>query len=74
MLFRSDVAQKGHPLSATKRKELTELLETFSGLDAVRSDIQSVLTSAPTPKLVEAHRIRSQLAELRKRQHNLLQE
>lgn len=38
---------KGRELTETKRQELTELLATFAGLDAVRSDLQSLLT-APT--------------------------
>jgi uncharacterized protein len=39
------------PLSKTKRQELTELLESCSGLDAVRSDLQSVLASAHIGKV-----------------------
>ncbi len=64
------------PLSETKRKELTELLESCSGMDAVRSDLQSVLTSAPTQKLVEPKLIGFQLADIRKRlrDQNILQE
>jgi hypothetical protein len=43
-----------------------ELLETFSGLDDVRSTLQSVLT-VKSSGLVEVHRVKNQLAELRKR-------
>lgn len=63
------------PLSETKRKELTELLELCSGLDAVRSNIQSVLTTAPA-KLVSSRWLAYQLAETRKRlvQDHILEE
>lgn len=57
-----------HPLNEKKRQELAELLEMFSGMDEVRSGIQSVLSAAHIPAaLVESHRVRHQLAELRKR-------
>ena len=55
------------PLSETKRQELTMLLESCSGLDAVRADLQSVLVSAPSTHLVSSKRTRYELAELRKR-------
>ncbi len=35
------------PLTVKKRKELTELLELCSGLDAVRSNIEQVLAAWP---------------------------
>jgi hypothetical protein len=56
------------PLSETKRKELTDLLGMFPELDAVRSDIQNVLNTAPTAqRLVDQKLIRHQLAEAQKR-------
>jgi hypothetical protein len=56
------------PLSETKRKELSELLGMFSGLDAVRSDIDNILKTAPQPVgLVEARLASHKLAELRKK-------
>lgn len=74
--IRALVEKVDRPLSEVKRKELTELLESCSGMDAVRSDIQSVLTSAPTQKLVEPKLIGFQLADIRKRlrDQNILQE
>jgi HK97 family phage prohead protease len=60
------LVDKNRPLNEGKRKELAELLETFSGLDDVRSNIQSVLT-VKSSGLVEVHRVKNQLAELRKR-------
>ena len=61
------------PLSETKRQELTELLELCSGLDAVRSDLTSVLAAAPA-KLVDAKRTRYELANARKRLAHILKE
>ena len=56
------------PLSETKRQELTKLLELCSGLDAVRSDLQSVLSAAPIQRVtVSAKRTAHELAEARKR-------
>jgi hypothetical protein len=55
------------PLTETKRKELTELLELCSGLDAVRSNIEQVLAAEPQPKLVASRKISYQMAEARKR-------
>jgi hypothetical protein len=55
------------PLSGTKRKELNELLELCSGLDAVRSDIAEVLAAEPQPKLVASKLIGYQMAEKRKK-------
>lgn len=57
---------KERPLNEAKRLELMALLETFSGLDDVRSTVQSLLTPKPSG-LVETRRVKSQLAELRKR-------
>src|SRR3990172_8636588 len=63
------------PLSETKRQEITLLLEKFSGLDAVRSEFQTVLTAAPQPKLVVAGKRASyDLAEARKRLARILAE
>lgn len=59
------------PLTNTKRQELTELLETFSGLDAVRSDLQSALTAAP---IVGAKRALYELRERRSRLSRVLME
>lgn len=58
--------EKDRPLSATKQQEIEGLLETFSGLDAVRSDFQQILTAQPS-SLVGSHQIHYQLAQLRKR-------
>jgi hypothetical protein len=55
------------PLSGTKRKELTELLELCSGLDAVRSDIEQVLAAEPQAKLAESRLVRFKLAEAQRR-------
>jgi molecular chaperone GrpE (heat shock protein) len=63
------------PLSETKRKEIAELLGMFSGLDAVRSEFQTVLSAAPQPKLAVAGRRTSyELASARKRLAKILQE
>lgn len=57
-------------LTQTKRQELTELLEMFSGLDAVRSDLTSVLAAAPTVRasgkraLYELTQARARLAHI----------
>jgi len=61
------------PLSETKRQELTELLELCSGLDAVRSDLTSVLAAAPVP-LVDARLTSYNLASARKRLAHILKE
>jgi len=60
------------PLSQTKRQELTELLETFSGLDAVRSELKTVL-SAPMG-VVAGRRALYELAERRSRLATILKE
>lgn len=54
-------------LTQTKRQELTELLEMFSGLDAVRSDVESVLAAATPASRVQSRRTLYELAEQRKR-------
>jgi HK97 family phage prohead protease len=61
------------PITETKRQELTELLESCSGLDAVRTDLTSVLSAAPI-KRVEARRLKYELAEARKRLAHVVQE
>lgn len=53
-------------LTQTKRQELTELLEMFSGLDAVRSDLTTVLAAAPTVR-ASGKRALYELAEHRRR-------
>jgi len=54
------------PLSGAKHKELNELLELCSELNAVRSDIDEVLKAEPHGKRVESRRLRYQLAEKRR--------
>jgi hypothetical protein len=61
------VANIDKPLTETKRKELEELLELCSGLDAVRSDLTEVLAAEPHSKLVASRLISYQLAEKRKK-------
>jgi hypothetical protein len=41
------LAGKGRDLNAAKRQELANLLETFSGLDAVRSELAGLLATDP---------------------------
>lgn len=55
------------PLSGVKRKELKELLEQCSELNAVHSDLEKVLEAEPQGKLVASKLISYQLAEARKR-------
>ena len=64
------------PLTGTKRKELSELLELCLGLNAVRTDIESVLEAEPQSKLVASRLIGYQIAEARKRlkAKNILEE
>lgn len=59
------------PLSETKRKELTELLEMFSGFDAVRQEFANVLTPPPMNASLVTMR---KLASKRKLLENILQE
>lgn len=66
------LAGKGHSLNETKRQELTVLLEMFSGMDDVRSGIQSVLTAASPTGLVSAKRTSYELARARERLANIL--
>jgi HK97 family phage prohead protease len=73
------VSGADRPLSNTKRQELTELLEMFSGLDAVRSDLQSVLTAAPLSRVggasvVSGKRTLYELSERRSRLAHILTE
>lgn len=64
------VGSADRSLTQTKRQELTELLEMFSGLDAVRSDLTSVLAAAPTVRasgkraLYELTQARARLAHI----------
>lgn len=67
------VSSADRPLSNTKRQELTELLEMFSGMDAVRSDLQSVLAAAPLSR-VGAKRTLYELSERRSRLAHILTE
>jgi hypothetical protein len=67
------LTDKNRPLSENKRQELLELLETFSGLDDVRSDLQSILSAAST-KLVGPKLTSYLLAEARKRYAQTLKE
>lgn len=69
-----DLTEKDRPLNEVKRKELTELLEKFSGLDDVRSTLQSVLASAPSTRLVGPRLTSYLLAEARKRNASILKE
>ena len=62
------------PLSETKRQEITELLEKFSGLDAVRTEFLTVLSAAPQPKLVASRLASYELASARKRLARILEE
>ena len=61
------IASIDSPLTVKKRKELTELLELCSGLDAVRSNIEQVLAAEPQPKLAASRMASYQLAEAEKR-------
>src|SRR3990172_3492324 len=73
--LRGLVGNIDRPLSEIKRGELTELLESCSELDAVRTDLQKVLDTAPIPiTLVEIKKTSYQLAELRKRFADILKE
>lgn len=65
------VVVKDHPLTKTKQQEIMELLDTLSGMDAVRSELQSLLTAQPQ-SLVESHRLTHKLAEFRKRHPELI--
>lgn len=56
------------PLSEIKRDELKALLESCSGFDAVRNEMQSILTAQPKPKPTEVHWVKHKLAEYRRRQ------
>ena len=41
------LTEQNRPLTEAKRRELTQLLETFSGVDAVRQKLESLLASDP---------------------------
>jgi HK97 family phage prohead protease len=74
---RALVAQIDRPLSKTKRQELNELLELCSRLDAVRSDLSSVLAATPESLAhlpVTSRRLRYDLAESRKRLARIYEE
>lgn len=60
------------PLSECKRQELSELLELCSGWDAVRSELQKILTAAPT-NLATPINYKEKIEEIRKK-HNFTQE
>jgi HK97 family phage prohead protease len=70
----SALQDKDRPLTHTKRNELDALLATFAGLDAVRSDIVSVLAAIPTTGVAEARRLRYEMDQHRKRLAHILQE
>jgi HK97 family phage prohead protease len=64
------------PLSNVKRQELTDLLALCAEMDAVRSDLASVLAVAPTPTtggVVDARRALYELGERRARLAHILQ-
>lgn len=61
------------PLSNIKRQELTELLATFAGMDAVRSELTTVLAAAPLSQ-VSSKRTLYELSQARKRMARILQE
>jgi HK97 family phage prohead protease len=50
--FLATFREDGHELTDTKRRALTAFLETFSGMDAVRSEAERLLQ--PTPAVTEA--------------------
>lgn len=63
--------KQDRPLTETKRQELTELLEMFSGFDAVRQEFQSVLTPPPMHGSIVPMR---KLASAKQRLAHILQE
>ncbi len=67
------LVDKDHPLTNAKQQEIMELLEMFSGMDAVRSDFQSLLTARPS-SLVDSHRIKYQMAQIKLRHPEIFQE
>jgi hypothetical protein len=67
------LTDKNRPLSEKKQQEIMELLDTLSGMDAVRSELQSLLTAQPS-SLVESHRLKYLMAELRKRHPEFIKE
>lgn len=62
------------PLSNTKRREFADLLETFSGLDAVRSEMKTVLAAAPRKTNVDAVRVLHGLHRRRRELAHLIEE
>jgi phage head maturation protease len=54
------------PLNQVKQVELSKLLEMFSGMDEVRTNIQNLLDEQPYGKRAASRRLRYQLAEKRK--------
>jgi hypothetical protein len=72
--LRNLVGSIDHPLSETKRKELTELLGLCLGLDAVQSELRTVLSSTIPTRLVGPKMINRQMADTRKRLQTILME
>lgn len=67
------LADGERPLTEAKRREYLELLETFSSLDAVRSDLQRLVALAPGPSGASV-RVQLELARKRHRLAGHLQE
>jgi HK97 family phage prohead protease len=65
------LTEKERPLSNTKRQELTSLLETFSSLDAVRTDLTAIMDAAPFIS-VSGKRALWELSQRRKRLSRIL--
>jgi HK97 family phage prohead protease len=68
--LRGPASHADRPLSATKQKELTELLELCSGFDAVRQELESVLTPIWSGSPMTLYK----LTQARKRLEHILQE
>jgi hypothetical protein len=62
------------PLTHKKRTELEGLLGLCSGLEAVRSDLEHVLATAPSTRLVDAKRVKLELESHRRRLAHILKE
>jgi HK97 family phage prohead protease len=69
----SGLVKDGRPLNQTKRQELQALLEMFSGLDDVRSELKTMLSAAPVSR-VSARRTLYELAQARARLAPILKE
>jgi hypothetical protein len=67
------MVDKDRPLSITKQQEIAGLLDTLSGMDAVRSELQKVITAQPV-SLVTSHRLVYQMAQFRKRHPEFVKE